>query len=201
MTHLMQSPAKRRVVLTNLGVGNSIVTSIATSTSPVTFQTSGLTGAIGASDCDSANAHRGARLLYTLTVTTASHSASYKTGANNAIVVTYLDEYGATQTGNLLLTATNGGETINSTFTFASIVSIVVPGQNDTSGAWTFGTGDAWFLPFAQSVRFGSAANINMAFADGTNVVCAGAAAELAEVQLSKILFTSTTATPIYVGF
>lgn len=74
----------------------------------------------------------------TVSVTTAAHAGSYKTGASFPIVVTGV--YGGTTvTENLVLTAANGGETIKGTKYFDKITSIAIPAENDALGGFTFG--------------------------------------------------------------
>lgn len=84
----------------------------------------------------------------TLTITTAVHASTYKTGAPNALVATGLvtDALGVTATvsENFLLTLTNGGETIRGSILWddPTQVSVAVPAQNDALGSWTVGVGD-----------------------------------------------------------
>lgn len=78
-----------------------------------------------------------------VTITTAAHTGSYKTGGGNAIVVTGTYK-GAAVSENLSLTAANGGETVRGAQLFddPTLVVITVPGQNDALGSFQFGVGD-----------------------------------------------------------
>ena len=78
-----------------------------------------------------------------VSVTTATHAATYKTGAGNPIVVTGTEYYTKqTVTEAFVLTAAGGGETISGVVLFdAAALTIDVPKQNDALGHFQFGTG------------------------------------------------------------
>jgi len=82
---------------------------------------------------------------HNVTVTTAVHAATYKTGAPNALVVTGTEYFTHLPVSEaLVLTAAGGGETISGIVLFdAATISIAVPAQNDALGAFSFGTGTA----------------------------------------------------------
>jgi hypothetical protein len=117
-----------------LSSANSIVTSTATSVTPVTF-----TAGSGFASTTAGVQGLVSRLI---SVTTAAHAGSYKTGAANAIVVTGTDYNNNVVTDTLVLTAANGGETITGVVPMMTVTKIAIYGQNDALGAWTFGVGD-----------------------------------------------------------
>lgn len=135
---------------------NAIVTSLATSASPVTLSGGSLNGSIGA----------GAIVLsQTISATTSVHASSY---VLTPITVNGTDESGATISDTITLTLVNGGETISTSKGFASVTSIVIPAQHDALGAWTFGVRDVALVKPARAVRGGAAGNVKMAYQDAT---------------------------------
>lgn len=149
---------------------NALLTSTATS---ITAQVAGPSGGAGVTvnfnGAEVTRSAAGKRILpRTVTVTTAVHAASYKTGAGNALVVT--GTYGGSSvTENLLLTLTNGGETIRGTLLYddPTQITIAIPGQNDALGSWTFGEGSIGTPP-------GGALRGIKALSAATSVVCHG---------------------------
>jgi hypothetical protein len=132
----------------SIASANAIKTSIATDNAAAHDYTGvALNGAVGAGAID---------FPKTISVTTSVHAASYKTGALFPIVVTGTDKDANVISESLLLTQTNGGETISGDLGFATVTNIHVPAQNDALGAFTFGVRDIVY-PF-RSVRGGGAA-------------------------------------------
>lgn len=77
-----------------------------------------------------------------VSVSTTSHAGAYHTVS--PIVVTGIRAWdGITVSESLYLTSANGPETINGTVMFASVISVLVPGQHDTSGTISIGCGQA----------------------------------------------------------
>lgn len=79
----------------------------------------------------------------TLTISTAAHAGSYKTGAGNKLTATGTVA-GVTTSEDILLTAANGGETIRGAVAFddPTLCVVSIPGQNDALGSFRIGVGD-----------------------------------------------------------
>lgn len=157
-----------------LAVVNAILTSFATSASPSTVTSftgalaGNLTGTVnGATGINAGNGAVGR----TITVTTSASAATYKTGIPNGIVVTGTDYAGNAQTETLALTNAGGGETVVGAIAWKSIASIVIPGQNNTSGAFQFGVQDIKMPGGCRSVRVGVAGNLHVGYSDGSTDV------------------------------
>ena len=168
-----------------LAVSNAILTSFATTTSPmaITVFTGTLAGSPGAT-----NAGR------TVSVTTASNAATYAVGAGNAITVTGTDDTGNAITDTLALVATGGGETIVGVKGFATVTSIAIPAQLGTNGHFTFGVQDLVLPSGCRKVRIGTTGNLHVGYADGsTDVIPAVAAAETLMIAPTKIFGDSLT--------
>jgi hypothetical protein len=125
-----------------------LLTTPATSpdTTPLLLGPSGGVGVTNAFDGAEVTAGASGKRVFprTVTVTTAAHAASYKTGAGFPLVVTGTINGVAGQTESLLLTQTNGNETVRGTkfWDDPTAVTISVPVQNDALGAFTAGVGD-----------------------------------------------------------
>lgn len=107
---------------------DAIKTSIATSTSLQTYTGAALNGAVGSGTVIAA------RLV---SVTTAAAALAYN--VTDPIVVTGTLDNGITFVDYITLTNTNGGETVTSSWNFATVTSIEVPAQLLTTGAFQFG--------------------------------------------------------------
>lgn len=116
-----------------LAVANAIVTTLATSAAPQTVNGAGLNGAQAGGPFP---------LPRTVSVTTAAHAGSYKTGAGNVITVKGTDKTGASVQDVLTLTQVNGGETVATAQAFATVTEIDIPAENDALGSFTFGVFD-----------------------------------------------------------
>lgn len=130
----------------------SLVASVATSTSVVSQ-----TLLAAAAEID---------LPALVTVTTASNAGSYKFGALNVLTVTGTDALGVVQTDTLQLTTADGGETVSTTKAFASVTAISTPGQNDTSGHFTFGVGDVKLPQACAAIRTKVAGTLSVVYED-----------------------------------
>lgn len=172
-----------------------IKTSIATLTTAVTYSGAALNGA------------NVAILTFPqgITATTNASASTYAVGLANAIVVTGTDSHGNVITGNVVLTATGGGETISTPGGFYSVTSIAIPAQLGTGGVFTFGIGDLIFSPPARQVRGGAAGVIAVVTAGGAAggqgasdlVPCLQG--EHHDIVLRRIFSATTTAYPITV--
>lgn len=111
---------------------DALKTSVATSTSVATYSGGALNGAIGTATMDPP---RG------VSITTASHSGSYNTGAAIVVTGTY---GGQVVSESISLTQANGGETVYGSQPFDAVTSIAVPAQTDALGSFQFGVGDIW---------------------------------------------------------
>jgi len=113
---------------------DAIVTSFATSASPVTKSGAGLNGVVGAT----AMSHP-----RSITITTAANTGSYN--IVDPILVSGLDVDGNATSGNGTLTNADGGETIeifaglDGVDGFASVTSVVFPAQIDAGGHFKVG--------------------------------------------------------------
>lgn len=141
---------------------NAIVTSHATSASPLTLSGAGLNGSIGAA----------LNLLpRTVTITTTSHAGSYVDGSH--VVVTGTDLNGATVSETLAIVGTDGGQTLVGVQGFISFTSIAMDAQADTSGAFTVGVRDVVFTggPRPATIRVATTGNIKLGYADYSDVI------------------------------
>ena len=130
-----------------------------------------------------------------VTVTTAAHAASYKTGAGSAIVVTGTDVNGAVQTESLLLTQAGGNETVAGLLDFATVTKIVIPGQNDALGAFTFGVQDIFCQCRDVAVGTSGTLVVKYQYKDTLDTIPAEAIAHWGSkqsIQPSRIYSTST---------
>lgn len=108
----------------------SIKTSIATSTSTVTYSGAALNGSVGTAIMSPRRA---------LTVsTTLAGSPTYNT--TGSIVWTYIDWYGQTVTASVKLTSSTAAQTITTVIEAKQVVSVALPAQLLTAGTFTFGT-------------------------------------------------------------
>ncbi|HEX4334673.1 MAG TPA: hypothetical protein VH062_02100 [Polyangiaceae bacterium] len=119
---------------------SGLLNAAATSTSPIVYGT-GNTAYTGTEATLKAAGYRVAPR--TLTISTAAHTGSYKTGAGNKVTATGTVA-GVTTSEDFLLTAANGGETIRGAVAFDDPTLCVVsfPGQNDALGQFRIGVGD-----------------------------------------------------------
>jgi hypothetical protein len=166
-----------------------------TAVTPQTF--SG--GTLNGSADSGARSAAGLPFEQAITATTSAHSGSYKIGVPNAIVVNGVAEDGSAITDSILLTAVNGGETISTTKGFAKVTSIVVPGQNDTAGAFTFGVGDIVLANPIRQLRAGIDGNVKVAYEGGVVDTMALVATEKDQVLARRIYDVGTTALPLRV--
>lgn len=157
---------------------DAIKTSIATSASAATYSGAGLNGVIGAGAI---------RFTQRISATTSASVGTYKTGAGNAITVTGTNEAGDTITDTITLSASGGGETKTTTKGFASVTSIAVPGQNDTSGTFKFGVEDIQLLPPARAFRSGAAANQTIVDQAGNSDATPFGAGETQELMVARV--------------
>jgi len=109
---------------------DSIKTTIATATTTQTYSGAALNGAVG-------GAVMAPRRQPTVT-TTVEVAPTYN--VTDAIVWTYVDWHGDTVTTSKKLTLTLGGETIGPPIEAKQIVSVALPAQLLTTGAFEFGT-------------------------------------------------------------
>lgn len=108
---------------------DAIVTSFATSTSPVTKSGAGLNGIIGAAAIDPPRS---------ITLTLDNSPGAFST---TPIPITGTDVNGDAQTAQLTPSTADGNETLETDKTFRTVTSIAFPAQADTDGAFTVGTG------------------------------------------------------------
>lgn len=168
---LESSPLTKTFATALLDV-DAIVTTLATVASPTVVSGAGLNGAMGATSI--------APFSRTLSVTTTAFASTYNT--TDPIVVTGLDLDGNTITQNLLLTAAGGNQTIQGTKLFSSVVSIAIPAQLTTSGAFTFGVRDVGTVACRQ-LRANAAGNIKVKYSNGSLDTLLFAAGEKMDVR------------------
>jgi hypothetical protein len=128
---LQSSPRTITFVAATLVDLDAVKTSVATAATPITYSGAGFNGALGAGPITLDPPRY-------ISVTNTSAVGTYKYGASYPIVITGT-RCGVAVTESLLLTTANGNETIVGDQPFDTLVSIAIPAQNDTSGAWTFG--------------------------------------------------------------
>lgn len=119
---------------------DGLVTSFATSTSQVVKSGAGLNGALASGGAIAGSEARN------VSVTTSASPGTYRTGASYPIVVTGKHWItGKTISESLILTAANGGETINGKVMFKAgeAISSAIPGQVNALGAMEIGCGTA----------------------------------------------------------
>jgi len=160
-------------------VTNSIVTSLATTASPVVLSGAGLTGANAGTLVVPQN----------VTVTTAVHASSY---VLTPIVVTGTDVNGSVMTENLSLTLVNGGETISGSKAFYTITSISLPAQVDTLGSWTFGTKNYYPGALVLEIRVKTAGTLHVAYNGGFTDTVTALAGDRLPYAVTKIFSDST---------
>lgn len=127
-----------KAITINSAVTNGVKTAIATSASAVSYATTALNGAL----MDGTLGKFAGGIPRAVSVTTGASVGTYRTGASYPIRVT--GQHWRTlerMTESLLLTAANGGETINGNVMFSPDypISISIPGQVDASGTFAFG--------------------------------------------------------------
>lgn len=195
----MLRPARRvKVYTTSPTDADGLKLSVATSLTAVTYSAATLDGALanpGPAAID---------LPMNVSVTTTTDAATYNT--TDPIVVTGTNFYGEVITESLLLTEAGGNETIVGTKGFATVVSIAVPAQLTTDGAFTFGVLDTVLDTMdgaAQRVTNGHATVAgNVAIVDDggkASTVPLNAASSL-DAYVQKIVWASTTALPLVVS-
>lgn len=178
-------PSPRCVTYTALADDDAIKTSIATVAAPATYSGGALNGAYGGTF----------PLPQTVSVTTSSSVGSYILGA---IVFTGTDQDGSVITESLTLTAVNGNETIKGTTAFATITSIVVPAQFDTSGTFKFGVFHLLLKSPMRKIRASAAGNLVLGFQDGNTDTLPCTAGEQQSVLALKVLGTTSIGFTVY---
>lgn len=184
-------PAPRTYTFAAIADADGLKTSIATSTSVATYSGATLNGAL---------ANPGPAtipLTMNVSVTTTSQSNTYN--ITSPIVVTGTNAAGATITDSLTLTTDDGNETVAGTKAFATVTSIAVPAQSNTSGAFTFGVQNIVFDEAAREVRGGSAGNIVVGYDGSTTDTIPCLAGEHHKVFAKRIVSSGTTALPVTV--
>jgi hypothetical protein len=182
------------------GVGDmhdadAIVTSRATATSQAVISGVALNGVIGAA---SVAPWRG------LTVTTSSSVGAYTTAAD-IVAVVQLDLHGGTYEYSITarLTQVNGNETLDFSGPFQRVVSITIPAQANTAGAFTFGVGDIYSNRRSDANVHGddfqhvmglATGNIKVAYPGGQIDVLKTVEGRLHPVTPAKIFRSGTTA-------
>jgi hypothetical protein len=192
---------------------DGLKTSIATATTPQTYQGGALNGAAAGAPFPVAR---------TVSVTTSAATGAYNVGALGRITITGEREAGGTITEVLELTDADGDETISGSTAFKSVSKIEVPAMADTEGAFTFGVVDLVTEPDRAAIygfRAGTVGNVAVQYRDGSTdtipmqvgerveVAHAGFAASARHVgvdvdhrlEIAAILSTGTTALPLTV--
>lgn len=182
--------AKRTVTLAGslAAVGNSIVTSLATATTPTVLNGAGLTGTTGGV----------LQLSQNVTVTTTSSATTYDT--TDPIVVKGTDINGQLITENLLLTMAGGGETVTGKLAFFTITEIDIPAQVTTSGAFTFGSKN--YFPGAEvfEIRVKTAGSLHMEYQNLSTDTLSALAGDRLPYSPIKI-FSDSTAQDVTLAF
>lgn len=160
----------------NIAIANGLKTSIATSASPANYSGVALNGTLAGTTMFPAR---------TISVTTATHAASYNT--TNPIVFTGTDPNGATITESLTLTQSGGNETVVGLKGFATVTSIAVPAQNDALGSFTFGVRDLILSELVRAIRVGGSGNLHVSYSDGSTDTLTGVQETLRDCFPTKI--------------
>ena len=185
--------AAKTYTYATIAAATAIKTSVATAVTPSTYSGGQLDGSADGG----ARSATGLPFEQAITATTSAHSASYKTGSANAITVTGTAEDGSAITDTIVLTQANGNETVATSKGFAKVTSITVPGQNDTSGAFTFGIGDIVLAKPIRQIRAGIDGNVKLGYQAGVIDTLGLVATEKEQVLAARIYDSGTTALPV----
>lgn len=151
------APARYTLRYADIDDDDAIKTAVATVAADTTYTGADLNGAL-------ANPGPALTKMHRLTVTTSSNAGSYT--IVDPIVATCTDQYGATRSLEVTLTAVNGGEVLefaleNGTDAGAlTVSSIAIPAMNDTGGQFEFGVSDVVFDEPCRQLRCGAAGDI-----------------------------------------
>jgi hypothetical protein len=160
---------------------DAIKSSIATVADEVTYSGVDLNGVIGATAMQAPR---------TVTATLAASAGSYV--ASSTITITGTDYRGAVLVEVLTIVGTDGTETLVGTKGFATVVSILIEAQFDTSGAFSFGVQDVMLN--GCGIRVGTAGHVKLGFADGnTDAPQSLAVGEYLPTGFNKLFGSSAT--------
>lgn len=188
--------ARRTVSFTASEVADAdgVITSFASSTSPVTKVPADMGGA-----AMSGTTGRFAKLPRTVTIALSSAANQY---AVEAIVITGL-RGGLTVTESLTPTTDDGNETLRGAQVFDSLTSVAFPAQAGTGGAFTVGTQDI-ATPAAADTFVGvellSAGTINVQFGAGITDAKPAAVNQVVMMAPARVLTSPALAAPTTVG-
>lgn len=173
-----------------LASANAILTSFATSSSPVVKSI--FTGALAGGPFNTTR---------TVSVTTTTHASTYN--IVDPIVVTGTDLAGNIITENLALTLVNGNETIVGLKGFLTVTSIAIPAQVDALGTFTFGVKDVILTTGCRRFRCGTTGNIKVTCLQDSalDTIPSVQAGELIELAITKLWGSTTTAQNITIFF
>lgn len=160
-----------------------IKTSIATSTSPVTYTLTDLNGRVGQAAFVVAIPFV---TLRALTVTSSAMANAYNT--TNPIVFTGFNSRGHPDTAEVLLTQSGGGQTVQSLGALAQVTSIAVPAQLLATGALQFGLGDLVFDPAATRLVATTVGAYTIRSGAGTSRTLTLAAGQVLDVRIQRVL-------------
>lgn len=183
-----------------LAVTNGVITSFATSASPVTKLPADMTGAAMVSGTG-----RFAKQPRSLTITLASSAGSYTT---NPIVITGQRD-GTNVTESLTPSGTDGNETLRGTQIFSKITSIAFPAQGDANGHFTVGVQDIGRNnphDTFTGIELAAAGTLNVQYGESSGdptdaiPIAAGAAGVVKPVAPTRVLTNPGLSSPTTVG-